>query len=95
MTNTYRATTFALLMATVACGGTEETQGSDFPIDVITLTLSQVSSTNDCDPAKGNPGDFEVFIEGFVKDDYTEFGPWDLKVVSTPVRFTLMLRKVT
>ena len=80
-----------------ACGGEvdngTEADAPEVIIDTMVITIDTVSSTNDCDPAEGNPGDFRVFIESFLKDDYAEFGAYDLVEVSTPSNFTLNAEK--
>lgn len=101
MNDAARNTTISALFALLAaCGGTEgrgagssSTMPAEAPIDRVTFALHQVSSTNDCDPAKGNPGDFEAFLQVYTKDDFTEFGPWNLVASSEPRRFKIDAEK--
>ena len=77
-----------------ACGAPpDDGDTTTAPTDRVIVTVDAVSSTNDCDPAKGNPGDFTVFIEGFTKLDYNEFGAFDRVAVSEPESFTLNAEK--
>ncbi|MEM7676125.1 MAG: hypothetical protein AAF449_09000 [Myxococcota bacterium] len=87
-----RALATPLLAVSVACGGVD---GMESPVtpqeetDLVRMTLSSVGSTNDCDPAKGNPGDFRAYIEAFTKENFDVMGPYEKEATSQTKQFTL------
>ena len=91
MKNT-RCSLLLLLALTAACGGTERDRPgdpsvSDVPTDRFTASLDQVSSTNDCDPEPGNPGEFTASLEIYTRADET--AEWDRAAVTTPRELVL------